>query len=61
MRNEKLIKRREELGLTQQQVSDRAKISIRAYQKYEYGHAKPKVSSAFKIAKVLGATVEQIF
>lgn len=61
MRNEKLIKKREEKAFTQVQVAEKADISLRAYQKYEYGCARPHVGNALKIANVLNTTVESLF
>ena len=46
-----LKKRREELSLTQKQVSDTLKIDIRLYQYYEAGQREPKVNAAIKIAE----------
>jgi DNA-binding helix-turn-helix protein len=56
-----LKKRREELSLTQKQVSDTLKIDIRLYQYYEAGQREPKVNAAIKIAEVLKTTVEKLF
>ena len=56
-----LKKRREELSLTQKQVSDTLKIDIRLYQYYEAGQIEPKVNADIKIAEVLKTTVEKLF
>ena len=56
-----LKKRREELSLTQKQVSDTLKIDIRLDQYYEAGQREPKVNAAIKIAEVLKTTVEKLF
>jgi DNA-binding XRE family transcriptional regulator len=54
-----LKKRREELSLTQKQVSDTLKIDVRLY--YESGQREPKVTTAKKIAVALKTTVEELF
>ena len=53
-----LKKRREELNLTQKQVSDATKVGIRLYEKDE---REPSVRTAIKIAEVLKTTVEKLF
>lgn len=50
----KLKEAREETGLTQEQVAEKAEISIRAYKMYEMGERKPKSDVAIRIADVLG-------
>ncbi len=56
-----LKKRREELSLTQKQVSDMAKVNIRLYQYYEADRKEPSVRTAMKIAEALKTTVEKLF
>lgn len=56
-----LKKRREELNLTQKQVSDATKVGIRLYQYYEKDEREPSVRTAIKIAEVLKTTVEKLF
>lgn len=60
-KNEKLIKAREKRGLTQVQVAEKSRISVGAYQRYEYGDRKPGVDIAIRIAKILNSTVEELF
>lgn len=60
-RNELLIKARDNRGLTQSQVAEKAGISVAAYQCYEYGSRKPGVETAIRIAKILNSTVEKLF
>lgn len=52
---------REHAGLTQAQVANKALISERVYQNYEYSKNEPNVRTAIKIAKALGSTVEKLF
>lgn len=52
---------RDKLGLTQNQVSDIAEITLRSYQNYEYSKRIPKVNIALDIAKALNTTVEELF
>lgn len=56
-----LKKRREELNLTQKQVSDATKVGIRLYQYYEKDDKEPSVRTAMKIAVALKTTVEELF
>ena len=53
--------RREELSLTQKQVSDMAKVNIRLYQYYEADQREPNVRTAMRIAEALKTTVEKLF
>jgi len=46
---------RQRLGLTQQQVADKARIQIRQYQKFEGGERKLSTSSFYIARKVLKA------
>lgn len=52
---------REASGKTQAQVAQKARVAERRYQEYEYGKREPGVSKAIRIAKALGATVEELF
>lgn len=46
---------REKLGLTQQQVADRAKIQLRQYQRFEAGERNLSSSSFFIACRVIEA------
>ena len=59
--NIKLKKAREKTGLTQVQVADKAKISVRAYQTYESGKRIPNATTAIIIAQTVNSTVEELF
>ena len=59
--NVKLRATRENLGLTQLQVAEKANIAERAYQNYEYGKRNPSVRTAIRIAKALNSSVEELF
>lgn len=61
VRNEKLINRRLEQGLTQVEVALKVNVSLRAYQKYENEGQTPNARTAVLIAKVLGTTVEKLW
>ena len=56
-----LIKLRNIKNLTQKQVAERAYVTIRAYQNYEYGKRKPVVDIALNIAEVLGIVTLEDF
>ena len=57
----KLKQARAKAGLTQVEVAASAGISTRYYQNLEAGESAPTVAVALKIAKLLGATVEELF
>ena len=59
--NMKLKKAREKKGLTQVEVAEKAGITERAYQRYEYGDRMPRADIAKLIAKALNSTVEKLF
>ena len=52
---------REQKGLTQVEVANKAEITERSYQRYEAGERLPNVHTAQLIAKALNTTVEEIF
>ena len=54
MRNENLVAARKQSGKTQAQVAKEIGVAEVAYQRYEYGMREPKVTTAIKIANVLG-------
>lgn len=61
MRNKKLIAARNETGLTQVEVAEKAGTTERMYQRYEAGECLPKVDIAKRIAQILHKTVEDLF
>lgn len=60
-RNEKLTRARENRGLSQRQIAEKARISKISYQRYEQGERVPNVNTAIAIAKTLNSTVEELF
>ncbi len=57
-----LSQKRQELGLTQPQVAELAKLSnYTVLQGYENGRHEPTVSVAIRLAKALNVTVEELF
>ena len=50
-----LIEARKKLGLTQQQVADKARIAMRHYQMFEGGRRKLSSSSFWTASKILQA------
>ena len=61
MAQSKLAEARIKTGFTQVKVADTAKVSIRAYQRYESGKRTPDADVAVRIAKALGTNVEALF
>jgi transcriptional regulator with XRE-family HTH domain len=49
---------RERSGLSQQQIADALHISRSAWQKYEYGHRRPKQEHREAISQLLGIPLE---
>lgn len=53
--------RRKEKGFTQTELAKKAKITERAYQRYESGERVPNAYTAQLIANALQTTVEELF
>lgn len=51
---------RKRLNMTQKQLSVRTGISQENLSRYESGKRSPKIGTAFKIAKALGCTVDEL-
>ena len=51
---------RKRLNMTQKQLSVRTGISQVNLSRYESGKRSPKIGTAFKIAKALGCTVDEL-
>ena len=60
-RNEILIAARKKSGKTQAQVAKETNIAIIAYQSYERGRRTPIVTTANRIARLLGTTSEKLW
>lgn len=58
---ERLIKAREEMGLTQEEFAKLVDLSRPMLSHYERGYSIPPLPVAYRIAKVLNASIEQIF
>lgn len=58
---EAVLKRRKELGLSQQEVADRAGVSRSLIAHIECGTKCPSLFTAFRIAKALETDVESLF
>lgn len=52
---------REKVGKTQTQVAGESNVAVRLYQYYETGQKTPSVTTALRLAKALGSTVEKLF
>lgn len=59
--NNQLREKRNEVGLTQVEIAEKANISEVSYQRLEYGSRKPSLNTALLIAKILHSTVEDLF
>jgi DNA-binding XRE family transcriptional regulator len=56
-----LAKLREDMGLSQVELSHASKCSRRSIQEYENGNVLPSVNTAILIARTLGVWVEDIW
>lgn len=61
LNNEKLKKAREDAGLKQHEVAEKLGITLTSYQRFEYGTRLPSLNTAFKLAEILGRTVDELF
>lgn len=61
MKNERLKRLRLRNGFTQESLSKEADIKLSTYIKKENGLTKFTVEEAFKISKILGCSIEEIF
>lgn len=57
----KLTKARESKGFTQDQLAKKAKISRPLLSNIERGYASPSLQAAYRIAKALDSTIDEIF
>ena len=58
---DKVIEHRAALGLSQQQLADKAGIGVRTIGNYESGARLPYAAQLYKLAKALGVSVKDIF
>lgn len=59
--NNKIKKLRTDLNITQQQLADMVGVTNRTIISLEKGQYNPSVLLAYRIAKVLGETIENVF
>jgi transcriptional regulator with XRE-family HTH domain len=57
---ENLRRLREEAGLTQTQMADKAGVPFRSYQNWEAGSREPGIAALAALAKALGVSVDQL-
>lgn len=55
-----ILKKRKEIGFTQQQLADRLRISYQAVSKWENGTAYPNIEILYDLALALGVTVDEV-
>ena len=58
--SERLVLLRKEKGVSQTFAAKKLNISPRAYQKYEYEEAEPKLSIAVRIADFYGVSIDYL-
>ena len=56
----KLNQRREQMGLTQQQLARKTGVSRVSISRYESGQREPTLTIAAKLAAALGCTIEDL-
>ena len=54
-------RRREELGISRNELSKKVRVSETAIYKWESGEAKPRADMLPKLAHVLGCTIDELF
>jgi len=59
--NEKLVRARKNVNLTQEKAATKIGVTLRVYQRYETDECVPNVKRAMKIAEVFHTTVEELF
>lgn len=59
--NNKLEEIRKSAGMTQEELADKLEVSRQTIGSLESGRYNPSIILAFKIAKLFGMTVEEIF
>jgi len=57
---ERIIEMRKECGLTQKFIAKELNINEPAYQKYEYGMTRPKLSSLCKLAEIFHVSLDYL-
>ena len=57
----RLEKMRAQMGLTQQDLADRVSVSRQTIISLERGRYNPSIILAFRLARVFGVTVEDLF
>ena len=58
--SENLVELRTKACLTQQDVADGAKMSLRAYQNYEWGLREPKMGALIALADFYEMTLDEL-
>ena len=56
-----LKKIRIESGVTQEELSQKARVTLRSYRYYESGERVPNVHTAQRLAMALGVKIEDLF
>ncbi len=57
---EEIVKRREALGLSQEEAAWQCKRSRRGYQKMERKHTVPRLDAALRLAYLLGISLDEL-
>lgn len=60
MFNERLRETRKKCGFTQQNMADKLKISLNAYQKYEQAERSPSLECLVKIADIFNVSIDYL-
>lgn len=56
-----ITKLREKIGITQQQLADKVEVSRQTIVSLEGGKYNPSILLAYKISKVFGLSIEEVF
>jgi len=57
---DRVTERRGDEGLTQQEVGDRAGVSIRAFQSIEWGKVNPSYLVLLRVARAIGVSLQDL-
>ena len=58
--SENLVKLRNDRGLSQKELSEKTGVTMRAYQRYEYGEREPRLSVLIALADFYGISLDEL-
>ena len=58
--SENLVRLRNDRGLSQKELAEATGITMRAYQRYEYGEREPRLSTLIALADFYGISLDEL-